>query len=203
MQLAQLIAHQMAKLGVERAQGLVHEKGLWAPHDGAPERHALPVAPRKLRGLARQQIFDTQQPGDLAHLAAYLVSRQALTLERETNILLHVHMRVKRKQLKHESNVPLRGAPERDVFVIEQYPSAGWQLEAGDHPQCGGLAATRWSEQRKESAIFDSEIGIVHRRELIERFVQILDPDLCHARLYSGKWLTTTNPSVPARMVTN
>ena len=36
--------HQVAELSVERAKRLVHQKALRPAHDGAAERHALPVA---------------------------------------------------------------------------------------------------------------------------------------------------------------
>ena len=44
VQAAQLLAHQLAEGGVERAQRLVHQERLGPADDGAAERHALPVA---------------------------------------------------------------------------------------------------------------------------------------------------------------
>ena len=44
VQFAQFAAHQLAKLGIERAQRLVHQERLGPAHDGAAERHALAVA---------------------------------------------------------------------------------------------------------------------------------------------------------------
>ena len=62
VQLAQLAAHQLAKLGIERAQRLVHQERLGPPHDGAAERHALPVAAGETADAAVQQMIDPQQP---------------------------------------------------------------------------------------------------------------------------------------------
>ena len=53
VQVAQLAAHQLAKLGVKRSQRLVHQERLWAPHHRAPKRNALPVAAGQFRRLAR------------------------------------------------------------------------------------------------------------------------------------------------------
>ena len=44
VQLAQLAAHEVAELGVERAERLVHEERHRPADDGAAERHALAVA---------------------------------------------------------------------------------------------------------------------------------------------------------------
>ena len=44
VQLAQLAHHQVAELGVERAERLVHQERLRPAHDGAAERDALAVA---------------------------------------------------------------------------------------------------------------------------------------------------------------
>ena len=67
----------------------------------------------------------------------------------------------------------------------------------------GGLAAAGRPEHGKEGAIVDREVRALHGGELIERLAQVFDADLCHDRAYSGKWLTMTKPSVPARIVTN
>ena len=44
MQVAQLAAHQMAELRIERTERLVHQEGGGAAHDRAPERDALAIA---------------------------------------------------------------------------------------------------------------------------------------------------------------
>ena len=116
--------------------------------------------PDKLRGLARQQMLDAQEPRGFADPLANLAARHALTFERKADVLLNIHMRIKRKQLKDESDVARRGAAEGDVLAVEQYAPVRRKLKAGDHAQRRRLAATRRSEQRKEAAAFDSEIRI-------------------------------------------
>src|SRR6185437_3651306 len=41
-------------------------------------------------------------------------------------------------------------------------------LEAGDHPQRGGLAAAGWAEQREELALVHAQVDRVHRGERAE-----------------------------------
>ena len=86
MKLSQLVAHDLAKLGVERAKRFVHEKSLRPAHDGAAEGDALPVAAGELRDLAGEK-FDAQQPRGLRDLLADLVARDALALQRKPDVL--------------------------------------------------------------------------------------------------------------------
>ena len=60
MELGDLGAHVHAQLGVEVAERLVHQEDARPPHHGAGERHALLLAARELRRLARQQALDPQ-----------------------------------------------------------------------------------------------------------------------------------------------
>ena len=150
MQIAQLAAHQLAELGIERTERLVHEERLRPPDHRAPKRDALPVAAGQFRGLARQQVLDPQQPRGLGDPLAHLAPRHALALERKADVLLDVHMRIEGEQLEDEGNVARRGATERDVLAVEQNAPAGRQLETGDHAQRRRLAAARGSEHRKE-----------------------------------------------------
>ena len=75
VQIAQLLGHRLAELGVERAERLVHQEGLGPAHDGAAERDALPVAARETGDLARQEVLDAQEPRRLAHLLGAFRSR--------------------------------------------------------------------------------------------------------------------------------
>ena len=60
VQRAQLAAHQMAELGVERAERLIHHEGLRLANDGAAERDPLPVAAGKSRYRLVEQMLDAQ-----------------------------------------------------------------------------------------------------------------------------------------------
>ena len=60
VQRAQLVAHQLAELGVERAERLVHQEGLRLAHDGAAERDALAVAAGEARDRLVEQVVDAQ-----------------------------------------------------------------------------------------------------------------------------------------------
>ena len=78
VQLAQLMDHQVAELGVERAERLVHQEAFRPPHDGAAERHALAVAAGKARDRFVEQMVDAQELCRLLDPAADLGRRHAL-----------------------------------------------------------------------------------------------------------------------------
>ncbi len=76
-----------------------------------------------------------------AHARADLAARHALAFQGKPVVVGDIHVRVKRKELEHESNVARRGAAEGDILAVEQDTPVGRQLEPGDHAQCRGLAA--------------------------------------------------------------
>ena len=61
VQLAQFAHHEIAELGVERAERLVHQEGHRPAHDGAAERDALAVAAGKPRDRLVEQMVDAQE----------------------------------------------------------------------------------------------------------------------------------------------
>ena len=69
VQRAQLLAHQLAELGVERAERLVHHEGERLAHDRAAERDALAVAARQARDRLVEQVRDAQDARRLVDLA--------------------------------------------------------------------------------------------------------------------------------------
>jgi hypothetical protein len=78
VQLAQLAHHQVAELGVERAERLVHQEAFRPAHDRAPERHALAVAAGEARDGAVEQVVDPEEPRGLLDAGADLGARLAL-----------------------------------------------------------------------------------------------------------------------------
>ena len=114
----------------------------------------------------------------------------------------HVHVRIEGEELEDEGDVALGGAQEGHVLAVEEDAAFARHFEAGDHPQRRRLAATRRPKHDEEGALIDGEGRILDGDEVVESLAQILDADLSHEPPQSGKWLTITKPSVPARIVT-
>jgi hypothetical protein len=49
-----------------------------------------------------------------------LAARHTLALERKADVAAHVHVRIQREELEHESDIALRCAFECHVFAAEQ-----------------------------------------------------------------------------------
>ena len=109
-----------------------------------------------------------------------LGARHALALQREGDVLAHVHVRVEREELEDEGDVALGGALEGDVLAVEQDRSGGRQLQPGDHPERRRLAAAGRAEHDEELAVRDGEGRILHRDEFGELLSEVLDADLGH-----------------------
>ena len=180
VQLAKLAHHQVAELGVERAERLVHQEGHRPAHDGAAERDALAVAAGKAARRAGRGDGRCAGTAPSPRRAADLGARHALALQREADVLADIHVRVEREELEDEGDVARRGAVEGDVVAAEQDAAGGRQFEAGDHAQRRRLAAARRPEHDEELAVGDGEVRVPHGDEIAEGLVEILDPDLGH-----------------------
>ena len=65
--------------------------------------------------------------------------------------------------LKHRVYVSVKRRERGHVFAVQRNGARRRQIEAGDHPEKGGLARTRRTEQTKELAVHDVEVHTVHR----------------------------------------
>ena len=108
MELAELADHQVAELGVEGAERLVHQEGLRPPDDGAAERDALAVATGEPRDRLVEEVLDAEEPRCLLDALFDLRRRHPLALEREADVPLDVHVRIEREELEDEGDVALR-----------------------------------------------------------------------------------------------
>ena len=135
VQALQLLAHQLAEGGIERAQRLVHEEGLGPADDGTAQRHPLAVAAGEPAHPLAEQVVDAQEACGLLHPLPDLGPGHADALEREADVLPHVHVRIEGEELEHEGDVALAGAQEGDVLAAQPDLARGRQLEPGDHAQ--------------------------------------------------------------------
>ena len=169
VQLTELAHHEVAELRVERAERLVHEEGHRPADDGAAERDALAVAAGEAGDGLVEQIVDPKEARRLLDALANLGLAHALALEREADVLAHVHVRVEGEELEDEGDVAGGGAVEGDVLAAEQDAARGRQLEPGDHAERRRLAAAGRTEQHQELAVGDGEIRIRARQRIRRR----------------------------------
>src|SRR3982074_784991 len=173
----------MTEFGVQRTQRLVPHASLCAPDECAAKRDALAVTAGKTGYGALQQVLDAQTLGTLLAPPLAFRTRHPLALERERDVLTHLHVRVQREQLEHEADISLRGSLVGYILAVEQDLALGRQLKTGDHSQGGGLAAARGAEQHEEFPIAYGKAGFAHGPEVAEGLLDALQFDLGHALL--------------------
>ncbi len=94
-------------------------------------------------------------------------------------------MRVERVVLEHEGDVAVLRVDVVHDSVADGELALGDRLEAGDHPQGGGLAAARRADQHEELAVTDVEVEVVHGVvAVIVDLVDVLEGDLGHGVSY-------------------
>ena len=77
-------------------------------------------------------------------------------------------MREQRVVLEDGVDVALERRALGDVDAVEEHLAGGGQLEAGDHPQDGGLARAGRPEQGEELAVRDVEVDPVDGPDIAE-----------------------------------
>ena len=160
---AQLVAHALAELPVQRGQRLVEQQDARLVHERASQGHPLLHAARQLgRALAAGAI----QPHELERVtdtALDLRRRQAPLAQAERHVLAHGEMRKQRVGLEDHAEAAQVRRPVRDVGAVDQDPAGRRRHEARDEIERGRLAAAGRPEQRQELALVDREVERIHR----------------------------------------
>lgn len=78
-------------------------------------------------------------------------------------------MRVEGVVLEHHRDVPVLGLDVGDVAVTDQDAAGVDVLQAGEHPQRGGLTATGGADEHEKLAVGDVQVEFVHRGAFLPR----------------------------------
>ena len=120
MQADELEAHFGAQLCIEVGERLVEQEGLWIPHDGAAQRHALALAAREGRGPALHQRRQTEKLRGLLHLGVDLLHRATAHAKAEGHVLPHVHVWIEGIGLEDDRDVAIAWGDVVDNLPIDQ-----------------------------------------------------------------------------------
>jgi hypothetical protein len=188
VQRLELGAHLHAQLGIQVGQRFVEQEGLGLAHDGPAHRHALALAARELARAALQQGLQPQDLGRGRHPALDLGQRQALQLERGTQVLRHRHVRVQRVVLEHHRDVAVLGRRVGDLARTQPHLAGIHRLQAADHAQPSGFAAARRPDQGHELAVGDLQAQAVQYRCRAKALVQLAQRDRRHVSPSRRRW---------------
>ena len=182
-QLDDLGAHLVAQLGVQVGQRLVHQEHLGVPDDGAADGHALALAAGQGLGLALQILGDVQDLGGLPHLLVDLLLGYLAQLQGKGHVLIHGHVGIQGVALEHHGDVPVLGLHVVHPLAADEQVALGDVLQAGDHPQGGGLAAAGGAYQYDELLVRDLQVEVVDGGHLVViDLLYILQGYRCHMR---------------------
>ena len=153
MQFLDFGAHLHAQFGIEIGQRLIEQEDFRIADDGPAHGDTLALAARQLTRIAGEIGNQPQNFGRLVDPGIDLGFRCLPQFQRETHVLGHRLVRIKRIVLEHHGDIAVFGLQAIDDAVADHDIAAGDLLKPGDHPEQRGLAAARWPDQGHELAI--------------------------------------------------
>ncbi len=174
---AQLGAHVLAQLEVERGERLVEQQHGGLDRQRPGDGDALLLAAGELAHLLGAVLGERHLDQQVLHLLVALVARHAAYPQAVADIVGHAHHREQSEVLEDQRGRPLVGADALHVRAADPHRAAGRLDEAGNGAQQRGLAAAGRAEEGEELARFDGEVGVLHRDEVAEGDVDALKLD--------------------------
>ena len=173
------------ELGVQVRQRLVHQEHLRRPHDRAAHGDALTLTTGEGLRLAVEEVLQAQQVGRFLDALLPLGLRHAGHLQREAHVVAHGHVGIQGVVLEHHRDVAVLRRQVGDVTVTDEDAAGVDLLQAREHAERGGLAATGRSDQDHELAVADVEIELVDGGVICTRVDAscVLETDCGHATL--------------------
>src|SRR5206468_1893423 len=119
---------------------------------------ALPLAARERPRLALQEGVEPQHLCRVVDPLLDLWFRHLLQLEPEGDVLVHREVRIERVALEDHRDVAVARGEVVDDALADPHYAFRDVLETGDHPERGGLPATRGTDENHELTVLDLEI---------------------------------------------
>jgi hypothetical protein len=179
VQLGQLDAHLHAQAGVQIRQRLIEQEHRRLAHDGAADRHPLPLAAGQGFRRAVQQVRDLQHLGGLLDLLAGLRLGDFRHLQAEAHVLGDGHVRIKRVTLEHHRHAALGRRQVVGDLVADLQLAGGDAFQPGNHPHHGALAAARRADEDHELAVAHVQIDALDHLDGV--VVGLADAPQCDA----------------------
>ena len=154
--------HVFAQKGVERREGLVHEKQVRLHGDGAGKCQALLHAARKLAGPGLLEACETHALKCLERAAASLFLLDATHAEAKFGVLVHAHPRQQAIVLQDEGAVVAR---THDALTVGEHLAFRGLSESRCQAQRCGLAAARRTDDAYRFTCLNAQRQVVERLE--------------------------------------
>jgi hypothetical protein len=152
-----------------------HHRGLDRQRPG--QGHALALAAGELRRQAVAEVLQVHQLEQLVHLGLDLGLGALADLEAEGHVAPHREVLERGVVLEDEAHVALLRRQAGGVLAGDLHHSLVGDLEAGDDPQQGGLAAAARPQQGGQGPGRDVHRDVVEGNELAEALRDVLGFD--------------------------
>ena len=182
--LQQLVAQARPQVGIEAGEGFVEQQQVGSRGQRTGQGHALLLAARE---LVRQAAFEAgkaearQQSG---HPGLALRPRPAR--EPEADVSGHREVGEEGEVLEDEAEAALLRRQAAGIGPAQPHLPGRRGVQAGDHPQQGGLATARGAEQGAEAAARQGEAHVPEHALAAmgggQRFD--LEQGVCHQRIW-------------------
>ena len=153
--------HLIPQLGVQIAQGFVHQEHGGIPHDGAANGHPLALAAGEGLGFPSQILCNAQNLRRLHHPLVDFFLIHLTQPQGESHVFIHRDVGIESVVLEHHGDIPILGLHVVHQAVADIQLSAGDILQARHHPQGGGFSAARRADEYDEFLVFNFQIKIV------------------------------------------
>ena len=160
----QLVAHQQARLLIERAERLVEKDQAGLHHQRARDAHALAHPAGELRGIARREVGEADELQNVAHALVALRAVESEPAQAERDVVGDIEPGQRRVVLEHDADSVRRLGADRPAF--ERDRSFGRRRESRDQLEQRRLAAPRRADDGEELAAPKLEID---RPERVQR----------------------------------
>ena len=180
LQRLDLVAQPQAHTGIERRQGLVEQQQAGRGSKRAGQGHALLLAARELRRIARPCVRQANQGQKLGDALGDGGPRLTAAHQAVADIVSHREVGKERVGLEDDAEVALGRRQARDVPALLLDRAGGLRIKAGDGTQQGGLAAARRPQEADELALRDIERDVAEGGDVAEALVEVTDLQIAH-----------------------
>src|SRR5579872_2386243 len=136
---------------------------------------ALLLAAGQLARQALSECFQLHQMQHLRSAGLHCGWRHASHFQPEGDVARDAEMREQRVALEHDTHFAAMRRQCGDAGAVEADVAGGGRHEAGDHAQCGGLAAAGWTEQHDQLAGAHCEADGIDRGLVAESLGQSVE----------------------------
>ena len=166
--------HLYPELGVQVGEGLIQQQNGGTGHQSPGQGHPLLLTAGELPGITLVHAGKLYQSEHVLHPLTDLVFGQLLELQTKGHVFKNRHVGEQRVILEENADIAAVGGDSGNVFAVHQDLPGGGFSKAGDHAQCGGLAAAAAAQQGDHLAFGSLQVHGIHRSELAESLGQSL-----------------------------